>query len=82
MTLFSGVADELSTLHGCLIDEFAFLDTALTAIIDGYAPKEDPERPWPRIFFLAVLGLHLLLFTISRSPQRGNMRRKAGAVVL
>ena len=50
MTLFSGVADELSTLHGCLIDEFAFLDTALTAIIDGYAPKEDPERPWPRIF--------------------------------
>ena len=71
MTLFSGVTDELSTLHGCLVDEFAFLDTALTAIIDGYALKEDPERPWPRIFFLVVLGLHLLLFTISRSQQRG-----------
>ena len=71
MTLFSGVTDELSTLHGCLIDEFAFLDTALTAIIDGYAPKEDPERPWRRIFFWPCLG-----FTSSSSRSQG--RRSGG----
>ena len=79
---FNGVVDKISTPHVSLIKELASLEVAPASSVDSCASKVNQERSRPRSIFWDRAWAPSPQTMISRSPRRGNMRRKGAAVVL